>query len=107
VLLLPYGAQVAGSSGGDIAPYFSPMKLFEYLASGRAILSSDLPALREVLHADSAAFAPPGAAADWAQQLQSLRDDGELRLRLAHQARQDAWRYTWESRSRAILEGLA
>jgi glycosyltransferase involved in cell wall biosynthesis len=107
VLLLPYGAQVAGSSGGDIAPYFSPMKLFEYLASGRAILSSDLPALREVLHAGSAAFAHPGAAAEWAQQLQSLREDGELRLRLGRQARQDAQRYTWEARSRAVLEGLA
>jgi len=47
ILLMPYQSQVAASSGGDIARYLSPMKLFEYLACGKPILSSDLPVLRE------------------------------------------------------------
>ena len=43
VLLMPYQRQVSASSGGDISRYLSPMKLFEYMACGRAICSSDLP----------------------------------------------------------------
>ncbi len=49
VLLMPYQEAIAGSSGGDTARFASPMKVFEYMASGRPILSSDLPVLREVL----------------------------------------------------------
>ena len=45
VLLMPYQRQVAASSGGDIARYLSPMKLFEYMACERPIISSDLPVL--------------------------------------------------------------
>ena len=42
ILLMPYGRMIAGSSGGNTADICSPMKLFEYMAAGRAILSSDL-----------------------------------------------------------------
>jgi glycosyltransferase involved in cell wall biosynthesis len=56
---MPYKSKVAGNSGGDIAQVTSPMKLFEYLACGRAILTSDLPVLREVLSENNAAFYPP------------------------------------------------
>ncbi len=40
VLLMPYQQKVEASSGGDISRYLSPMKLFEYLACERAIVSS-------------------------------------------------------------------
>jgi glycosyltransferase involved in cell wall biosynthesis len=41
VLLMPYGLQISGSSGGNSADICSPMKMFDYLATGRPILSSD------------------------------------------------------------------
>jgi len=106
VLLMPYQRRVAASSGGDIAPYLSPMKLFEYLACGRAILSSDLPVLREVLTPENSLLLPADDVDAWARALLALKDDPQLRARLGEQARQDAARYTWEMRAEAILRGL-
>ncbi len=104
VLLMPYQQKVAASSGGDIARYLSPMKLFEYLACQRPIVSSDLAVLQEVLNPQNAILAPADDPAAWERAIQSLRSDPELRNRLASQARQDAQRYTWETRARRILE---
>ncbi|MFM8320795.1 MAG: glycosyltransferase [Chloroflexota bacterium] len=102
-LLMPYAAQVAASSGGDIARYLSPMKLFEYLACGRVVLSSDLPVLQEVLNPGNALLLPGGDAPAWTAALRRTAGDAELRQRLAQQARQDAARYTWEARAARIL----
>ncbi len=60
VLMMPYQGHVAASSGGDISRYLSPMKLFEYMACGRAILASDLPVLKEVLNAQNSGPPPIG-----------------------------------------------
>jgi glycosyltransferase involved in cell wall biosynthesis len=104
VLLMPYQQKVAASSGGDIARYLSPMKLFEYLACQRPIVSSDLAVLQEVLNPQNAILSPADDLAAWVHAIQSLQSDPELRERLARQARQDAQRYTWEMRARRILE---
>jgi glycosyltransferase involved in cell wall biosynthesis len=106
VLLMPYQVHVAASSGGDIGRYLSPMKLFEYLACGRAILSSDLPVLREVLNPENALLLPAQDATAWMNALQSLSADPGRREDLARRARQDAARYTWESRAALILADL-
>jgi glycosyltransferase involved in cell wall biosynthesis len=106
VLLMPYQKQVSGSSGGNIAPYLSPMKLFEYLACGRAILSSDLPVLAEVLHEGNSLILPADQPAAWVQALQALQADPERRAALAAQGRMDAQQYSWEARSRRIFEDM-
>lgn len=106
VLLMPYQKKVAASSGGDISRYLSPMKLFEYLACGRVILSSDLPVLREVLNPESAVLLPPEDVDAWVIGIQKVRDDPEYGLRLAERARCDALMYTWEARAARILEGI-
>jgi glycosyltransferase involved in cell wall biosynthesis len=106
VLLMPYQMKVAGSSGGDISRYLSPMKLFEYLACGRVILSSDLPVLREVLNPENALLLPAEDARAWSNSIRKLRDDPGFGRRLAERARCDALRYTWESRAARILEGI-
>jgi glycosyltransferase involved in cell wall biosynthesis len=103
VLLMPYQRQVAASSGGDISRYLSPMKLFEYLACGRAIVSSDLPVLQEVLHPGNAILLDGQDVEAWAAALQKLEADPELRLRLAAQAHADAGQYSWEARAGKIL----
>jgi glycosyltransferase involved in cell wall biosynthesis len=103
-LLMPYQRQVAASSGGDIARYLSPMKVFEYLACGRAILSSDLPVLREVLNPDNAILLPAEDTGAWATAIRYLQDNPDFCARLAEQARRDAQKYSWEARARRILE---
>lgn len=103
LLLMPYERRVQASSGGDIARYLSPMKVFEYLACGRAILSSDLPVLREVLHPGNAVLLPPGDAGAWAEAIAALQADPDRRLALGRQARLEASRFTWEARAEKIL----
>ncbi|NUM49076.1 MAG: glycosyltransferase [Anaerolineales bacterium] len=106
LLLMPYQRHVAASSGGDIAPYLSPMKLFEYLAAGRAILSSDLPVFREVLNPENAILLPPDNVDAWVNAIRDLHAHPEKCAALGARARQDAEKYTWEARARKMLEGL-
>lgn len=106
VLLMPYGRAIAGSGGGDSAAIASPMKLFDYLGAGRAILTSNLPVIREVLDENSALFAPPDDPAAWGAALNRLAADDALRMRLGEKARELAARYTWLEREKQCLEGL-
>lgn len=106
VLLMPYQRSVAASSGGDIARYLSPMKMFEYLACGRAILSSDLPVLREVLSPRNAVLLPADNVDAWAEALEQLRHDPERRARLGEQARCTAEQHSWSDRAAKIFEGM-
>ncbi len=103
VLLMPYQAQVAASSGGDIARYLSPMKLFEYLAAARPILASDLPVFREVLNAENALLLPIQELAAWESALRGLMEEPERWRGLGEAARHTAEQYSWESRAARIL----
>ena len=103
VLLMPYQYTVAASSGGNIAQYLSPMKLFEYLACGRVILSSDLPVIREVLNERNAILLPPDDVSAWITALQQICEDHTQQYLLAKQAREDSKRYTWKSRAEKIF----
>ena len=89
VLIMPYQQRVAASSGGDISRYLSPMKLFEYLASRRPIISSDLPVLQEVLNPQNAILVPAHDLDAWVRAIDSLQINPSLRDRLAGQACQD------------------
>jgi glycosyltransferase involved in cell wall biosynthesis len=106
VLLMPYQHRVAASSGGDISRYLSPMKLFEYMACGRAIVSSDLPVLREILNHENAILLQPDDLEAWKETLSELQTNPDLRLRLAKKARNDVQAYTWNARAECILKGL-
>jgi glycosyltransferase involved in cell wall biosynthesis len=103
VLLMPYHKTIATSSGGDTSLVCSPMKMFEYMAAGRAILSSDLLVLREVLDESTAAFCPPEDAGAWQAALQRLLEDAPLRQRLGRKAHQAVKSYSWIERSRRVL----
>jgi len=106
VLLMPYERTIAGSSGGNSATYASPMKMFEYMACRRTILSSDLPVIREVLNESNAMLLPPEDPDAWASALQDCLDDPIKSQQLAKQAWQDVQQYTWLERARRALEGF-
>ena len=59
LLIMPYSKKVslnADNFSQDIGKFTSPLKMFEYLASGTPILSSNLKVLREVLKNNKNAF---------------------------------------------------
>lgn len=106
VLLMPYQKHVAASSGGDISRYLSPMKLFEYMACGRAILSSNLPVLNEILNQTNAVLLPPDEIEAWVSALRMLLMHPEQRYKLAERARSDVQGFSWDIRAARILKGL-
>jgi glycosyltransferase involved in cell wall biosynthesis len=106
ILLMPYARSIAGSGGGNSADICSPMKMFDYLAAGRAIVTSDLPVIHEILNESNAVFAPPEDLQGWAAALACLISDRNLRARLSVQARQDAPLYTWRARAERVLNGF-
>jgi len=109
VLLLPPGRRVAAyGGGGDISRWMSPLKMFEYMASGVPILAADLPVLREVLvDGVNALIAPPDNPSIWAERVLTLLQDSKLASDLARNARQTLEQaYTWRARAAKVLDGL-
>jgi glycosyltransferase involved in cell wall biosynthesis len=106
ILLMPYGRTISGSSGGDISSVYSPMKMFEYMAAGRAILSSDLPVLREVIDESMAVFCPVEEVGAWTAALGSLLSDPPRRLALGERARAAVSKFAWIERARRALQGF-
>ena len=107
VLLMPYGHSIMGSSGtANSANVASPMKMFEYMAAGRVIVSADLPVIREVLNEKNAVFCKPDEIGDWRTAIESLLADRARRTELGNQARQGVQGYTWLARAERILNGF-
>lgn len=95
VLMLP-------NTGKDpiSAKFTSPLKLFSYMASGRPIVASDLPSIREVVDEQSALLVPadnPQALADCI--LRALDGGGTI----AEAARACVQQYSWRERASVIL----
>ena len=90
------------------AYYTSPMKLFEYMASGRAIIASNLPSIAEVItDGENALLVQPSDAAALADAIKRLRDDAALRQRLADAAYSEVMaHYTWAARAKNILKAI-
>jgi glycosyltransferase involved in cell wall biosynthesis len=87
------------------ARYTSPLKLFEYLAMGRPIVASDLPAFREVLtDRQNALLFEPGSPVALARAVRTLLGDRQLAAALARRASETAADYTWDRRAERLDE---
>ena len=107
ILLMPYSHSIMGSSGtADSASVASPMKMFEYMAAGRAIVSADLPVIREVLNEKNAVFCEPDSVGDWRLEIERLLDDEKRRTELGNLARRDVEKFSWLKREERVLEGF-
>ncbi len=86
--------------------YFSPLKLFEYMAAGRAIVAAGIGQIeRLVTDGVTGLLYPPGDTAALASTLGRLMADESLRNRLGAAARQVAIRdHTWHAAIRRIFE---
>ena len=86
--------------------FTSPLKLFEYMASGRPIVASDLPSLREILRdGENAILVEPGNPQALVAGIERIKNDAALAERIAAQALQDVQAFTWDRRAER-LDGL-
>ena len=84
--------------------YTSPLKLFEYMAAGKAIIVSDLPSMRQVLTPEQDALLVPGGNPEnFAQAIERLLADKGLRARLGDAAKYRVQGFSWRARSETIL----
>jgi glycosyltransferase involved in cell wall biosynthesis len=83
--------------------YTSPLKLFEYMASGTPIVASDIPSIREIMNDTMGFFAVADDAESFARAIERALGDPEEAARRAEQARADVRKYTWARRAEEIL----
>ena len=85
------------------AYYMSPLKMFEYMASKRPIIATNLPSIREILSEKNAIIVKPDDPSDLANGIKKILEDKELAEQISEQAFKDVDNYTWEKRVRNIL----
>jgi glycosyltransferase involved in cell wall biosynthesis len=108
VLLAPPLPITQAVSGRDIGRWMSPLKIFEYMASGRPIVASDIPAVREILvDGHNALLAAPLDTESWAAALRRLEDPA-LAADIGRRAREDLEsKFTWRTRAETIIATLS
>jgi len=109
VLLMPYQTNTM-THGGDVSTkWMSPLKMFEYMASGVPLIASDIPVLREVLEPDhNCLMVSPMDVRAWTQAIQRLVSNPELRASLAENAVSDVReKYNWRVRAQIVLGSAA
>jgi glycosyltransferase involved in cell wall biosynthesis len=88
-----------------VVDYASPLKMFDYMAAGRAIVAPDQPNIREILAHERTAllFAPDRPGAMW-EAIARLLADPALRARLGAAARTEleARDFTWRGNAGRI-----
>lgn len=105
ILLMPYQEDLSTyNSNLSTARWMSPMKLFEYLSTKKAIISSDLPVIREILNDSNSILVPPNDLQCWIKAIQLL-SDATLRERISSKAYDDFVNYyTWDIRAKNVLK---
>jgi glycosyltransferase involved in cell wall biosynthesis len=78
--------------------YFSPLKVFEYMAAGLPVVASSVGQIVQIIQHDvNGLLYPPGDPAALTAALQQLAADPELRLRLGREARKTILQnHTWD-----------
>ena len=110
VALLPNQSKVIVASGTnksvDIGNYTSPMKLFEYMSYGKAIIASKLPVLEEiVMDQNNALLVTCDDIDEWENALNRLQNDKVLFNKIRMNAHKEfIHNYTWDNRAQKALE---
>lgn len=101
VLVLPNTAKEKISTH-----YTSPMKLFEYIASGTPVIASRIPSIEEVVTEEDVFFAHPDDPDSFRNVITyvlSHREEAEIRAR---NALQHSLQFDWEERAKKVLSFL-
>ncbi|MAM33484.1 MAG: hypothetical protein CMH28_00230 [Micavibrio sp.] len=106
VVLAPYQETIKIGTGADISRWISPMKLFEYMAAGKAIIASDLPVLREILsHGRNATLVPPADTNRWVEAICHVGKSSALRHAMGLEGEKDIQDiYSWNKRAAKVRE---
>ena len=107
ILVIPYSSEVTIKGGTKAVDFTSPIKLFEYMAAGKPIVSSSLPTMYEVLEDDkTATFFEPDNLSSFCERLELVLNSPDYSRTLSENASSKVRGCTWEARVEKILESL-
>lgn len=96
---------LTGTKKSDTSMYYtSPLKLFEYMASKRPILSADIPSFREIIAQNSAFFYKPDDEKDMAVKVKYIFENYMIAEEKAAKSFEEARKYTWLERAKKISD---
>jgi len=100
ILLMPYQINLTiANSKINTVEWMSPLKMFEYMSAKKAIISSDLPVIREVLNDSNSMLVPPNNVDKWSKAISDLYNKN-LRTKISNKAYEDfISNYTWLTRA--------
>lgn len=94
-----------------VAPYphadfgFSPLKIFEYLACGLPVITSDVPSTREIIrHGENGLLAKAGDPNELAKAILSVLGDSDLAARLKEGALESAQDFSWRKSTERLAK---
>lgn len=102
ICLLPNQMSLSISGVGNIASYTSPLKLFDYMSHKKAIISSDIKVLREVLNEENSILVRHDDDKEWINAIEKLKIFS-FRKKIEEQALKDFHFYSWTNRVKRIL----
>lgn len=97
VLVLP------NSASDKISNYTSPLKLFEYMASRRPIVASELPSMAEILNDGNSVLVKSDDPDKLAGGIKKVLEDASASADLAVRAFEEVQQYTWQNRAEKII----
>ena len=87
--------------------YTAPMKLFEYLASGRPVVCADTPALRSLVSDEEVDFYIPDDPVDLIRKISEVFSHPEKSAQACMHGLRKASEHTWEKRAKRIRSFIA
>ena len=106
VLIAPYQKKIYTGGGSHTEQWASPLKVFEYMSSGRPFICSDIPVFREVLRDRENCFlcAPEDVSA-WIAALDFIVNNPHEAALIAAKAKDEFLsQYTWAIRAKNMAE---
>ncbi len=86
---------------------YSPLKILEYMAAGKPILAPRQPWIEEILRdGENALLFDEKDPRDLAEKITRLKQDRELAMKIARNAKQESHNYTYEKRAERLIQTL-
>ena len=100
VLVLP------NSASEKISSYTSPLKLFEYMSSGRPIVASELLSIKEILNSENSVLVGSDDPESLVGGISKVIENSSFGEMISQKAKEDVKNYTWQKRAERIVAYL-
>ena len=103
ILLMPYQKKIGVLiKNTNVENYFSPLKMFDYMAAGKVIIASDLKVYKHILkNRINSILIDPNKISLWVKSIRNVSNSNNLNY-LGKNAIRDVINYQWTSRVKKI-----